>query len=211
MLDALPTDPTKPIHAALDLGFRDDAAGWLWQATPSGFDYLCAFSEAGLAVPDIHALLIERGFNGTLWLPHDAVAKSMQTGRSVLEQFVSLGHRPRLLARLTVQDGIQAVRAHIAHPGTRWSREGCEQGLEALRQYQRDFNEKTGTFSQAPRHDWSSHYADGFRYATLAVRPPKMAASAAPAPRPPRPVEIPRLTLDSLWEANRHQPHYDRI
>jgi hypothetical protein len=211
LLDELPIDPTRPMHVALDLGFRDDAAGWMWQATPAGFDYHYAFSVAGFAVPDIHALLLENGFNGTLWLPHDAVAKSMQTGRSVLEQFVGLGHRPRLVPRLTVQDGIQAVRQHLAHPGTRFSLAGCKDGVEALRQYQRDFNDKTGTFSQAPKHDWSSHYADGFRYGTLAVRPPKNPASARAAPPPPRVVEPVRMTLDALWGTQPVTNAYERI
>ena len=210
-LDELPLDPTKPLNAALDLGFRDDAAGWLWQATPRGFDYHFAFSEAGLAVPDIHARLLEMGFNGVLWLPHDAVARSMQTGRSVMEQFVSLGHRPRLVPRLTVQDGIQAVRGHIAHPGTRFSRRGCGDGLEALRQYQRAYNDKTGTFSQAPSHDWSSHYADGYRYATLAVRPPKALAPQQTIKPTARPVEVPQLTLEALWADQPRRNSYERL
>lgn len=208
ILDSLPFDITRPLNAALDLGFRDDCAGWLWQATPRGCDYHFAFSEAGLAVSDIHRMLMEFGFNGVLWLPHDAVAKSMQTGKSVLEQFVALGHRPRLVGRLTVQDGIQAVRSHIAHDGTRWSKEGCEEGLEALRQYQRQYNDKTGTFSQAPDHNWASHYSDGFRYATLAAKPMKAPAPIKPLPKP---YEPPRMTLNDLWDTARTSTSYDRI
>jgi phage terminase large subunit len=161
-----------------------------------------------LDVSDVHRRLLEYGFNGVLWLPHDAIAKSMQTGRSVLEQFVSLGHRPRVLPKLSVQDGIQACRAHISHHHTRWSHKGCGEGLEALRQYQRQFNDKTGTFSQAPDHNWASHYADGFRYSTLAIRPPKAPAKPVPLVAPWKP---PVMTLEALFDANKRSPAYDRV
>jgi hypothetical protein len=207
----IPVDPTKPVHAALDLGFRDDSSGWLWQTQPDGPDFIAAFSVAGFAIPDIHALLLEKGFNGTLWLPHDAMAKSLQTGRSVVEQFVSFGHRPKLLPRLGVQDGIQATRQLLGHKGTRISLEGCREGVEALRQYQRDFNDKTGTFTQSPKHDWASHYADGMRYAACAIRPPAAPRVVPTLPAPPKAVEIPQMTLDGLWDSNRHTPSYERI
>jgi len=43
-------------------------------------------------------------------------------------------------------------------------------GLEALRAYRADFDEKAKTFHDRPRHDWSSHGADAFRYMALAWR-----------------------------------------
>ena len=45
-----------------------------------------------------------------LWLPHDARAKSIQTGRSAEEQFRALGWQPRITPELSIQDGINAVR-----------------------------------------------------------------------------------------------------
>lgn len=212
LLDDIPTDPTKPTHCALDLGFRDDTAGWLWQLTPGGVNYLRAFSVSGFAIPDIHALLLEHGFNGVLWLPHDAMARSLQTGRSVMEQFVSLGHRPRLVPPLGLQDGIQAVRNVLSHKGTRISKTGCEEGIEATRQYQRKWNEKSGAFSQAPDHNWASHYADGLRYSALAIRPPKTKApTMAPVVSPARGIEVPKLTLDALWGTQPRGSLYERL
>lgn len=42
-----------------------------------------------------------------LWLPHDARAKSMQTGRSAEEQFRALGWNTRIIPELSLQDGIR--------------------------------------------------------------------------------------------------------
>ena len=38
----------------------------------------------------------------------------------------------------------------------------CAKGLEALRSYHVDYDEKTKTPRQTPKHDWSSHDADSF-------------------------------------------------
>ena len=42
------------------------------------------------------------------------------------------------------------------------AREG--KGLEALRQYQREWDDKAQDFRARPLHDWTSHAADAFRY-----------------------------------------------
>lgn len=215
MLERIDIDHGRRLHCALDLGFTDDTSGWMWQVTPKGRDFVKAFSVAGYAVPDIHGLLLDYGVSGDLWLPHDAMAKSLQTGRSVLEQFVGLGYKPKLIPRLGVQDGIQATRQMIADEGTRWSIEGCSEGIEALRQYQRSYNDVTGAYSQAPRHDWASHYADAKRYAAQAIRPPK--ADKVPPPQAPQPHERVKshaehgYRLDDLWGQRARTGAYDRI
>jgi phage terminase large subunit len=37
-------------------------------------------------------------------------------------------------------------------------------GIEALRMYRREYDEKRQEFRQHPLHDWTSHYADALRY-----------------------------------------------
>ncbi len=60
-----------------------------------------------------------------------------------------------------VDDGINAVRNLI--PRSWFDRTKCERGLEALRNYRRDWNDQMGTFKPKPRHDWASHGADAAR------------------------------------------------
>jgi phage terminase large subunit len=40
----------------------------------------------------------------------------------------------------------------------------CKDGIEALRMYRRDYDDKRQEFRTSPLHDWTSHYADAFRY-----------------------------------------------
>jgi hypothetical protein len=46
----------------------------------------------------------------------------------------------------------------------------CADGLEALRQYCADFDERTRMFGDRPRHDWASHSADGFKSTAIGYR-----------------------------------------
>ena len=39
----------------------------------------------------------------------------------------------------------------------------CELGLEALKQYRREWDDRLKTWKLKPRHDWSSHGADALR------------------------------------------------
>ena len=41
----------------------------------------------------------------------------------------------------------------------------------ALRMYRRNYNEQREEYRVMPLHDWTSHYADAFRYIAVGYRP----------------------------------------
>ena len=45
-----------------------------------------------------------------------------------------------------------------------FDRRKCKAGLEALKMYRADYDEKMKTLKPRPLHDWTSHAADAFRY-----------------------------------------------
>ena len=49
-----------------------------------------------------------------------------------------------------------------------WFDHKCEEGIECLRQYQREYDEDKKVFRDKPRHDWTSHGADAFRMLAVA-------------------------------------------
>jgi hypothetical protein len=67
-------------------------------------------------------------------------------------------------------DGISTARRLLARAV--FDAERCEQGLDALRSYRREKDEKTRTFRNTPFHDWSSNGADAFRYAAVGLTAP---------------------------------------
>ena len=48
-------------------------------------------------------------------------------------------------------------------PNSWFDAEKCKQGVEALRMYRREYDQKRQEFRLAPLHDWTSHYADAAR------------------------------------------------
>lgn len=161
-------DPDQPVEVAFDLGYTDSTAAWFWQKRPDGIaviDYLEAHSQP---LGFYFNALRDRPYEyRTIWLPHDAKAKSLQTGRSTIEQFLQEDFPIRISPKLDTQDGISAVRKVLPmcyfNPKT-------ENGVEALRAYKRDYDEDKKVFSDNPRHDWASHGADAFRYLSLVAQ-----------------------------------------
>ena len=65
-----------------------------------------------------------------------------------------------------IADGIQAARRLIPRC---WFDHKTKQGLDALRNYRREFNEKQNVYYDKPLHDWTSHAADAFRYLAITL------------------------------------------
>ena len=103
-------------------------------------------------------------------LPHDARVRELGTGKSRLETLDALGIRNITIApKLQIEDGIQAARSMLARCW--FDEEKCARGIETLRQYRRDFDEKNKSWRARPLHDWTSHGADSWRYMAIGYNP----------------------------------------
>ena len=165
----LTPDPDLPVEVVGDLGFTDSCSWWVWQTAPDGYAVV-DFYEAD-SQPVQHYIDWIKGLPykvDKVWLPHDAKAKSLQTGRSIIETFLSNGIRPNLVPELSVQDGIEAARKVI--PFCYFNEEATYRGVEHLRAYCREWDERNQVFKQKPKHDLHSHASDAFRYLSLAAR-----------------------------------------
>lgn len=205
--DSVEYDPDFPVHVSSDLGYTDSSAYWFWQERPDGLAII-DFEEANSqALPYYFEMLHNKGYRyGKIWLPHDARAKSLQTGRSTVEQFLDQPF-PRydesqhrvidITPRLALQHGVDAVRAVL--PSCHFNIKKCFQGIEALRAYRRQFNEEKKVFTDAPLHDWCSHPADAFRGLALVARERIVVTQEIKKERTPvRAMNT--FTLDDLWQ-----------
>jgi hypothetical protein len=165
-------DPMFPCHTAWDLGFNDSTSIWWFQVVYGEIRVLDHHSSNGQAVPYYTGLLAQKedefGYKyGTHWLPHDARAKTMASGgKSIIEQIsakIDIKHL-KIVPNLSIQDGIQATRLALTRC---WFDNRCEEGIECLRQYQREWDDDKKVFRDRPKHDWTSHSADAFRYLSI--------------------------------------------
>jgi hypothetical protein len=77
----------------------------------------------------------------------------------------------------SVDDGINAVRLLL--PKCWFDKQKTEKGLEALRQYRAEYDEKRQTLKPRPVHDWTSHAADALRYYAMGHRNTKKRVAKA--------------------------------
>jgi hypothetical protein len=101
-------------------------------------------------------------------VPHDAQAKELGTGKSRLEVLESLGLKNITVAPMhRVEDGINAARTII--PRCWFDAKKCGRGIDALKLYRAEFDDKLQALKPRPVHDWTSHAADAFRYLSMTL------------------------------------------
>jgi phage terminase large subunit len=87
--------------------------------------------------------------------------RELSTGVSRQDTLRGLGIEPIVVGRHDVLDGVNAVRRMLDRC---WlDEERCKRGLEALRQYRREWDDKLKDYKRGPLHDWTSHGADALR------------------------------------------------
>jgi len=195
----VPHDPGLPVFTAWDLGYRDDTAVWFYQLGRGEIRVIDFYAVSGEDIHDIATVVTGKPYKyARHYLPHDARAKSLQTGKSIVEQLAAHLDIAKLavVPDIGVQSGIQAVRLIL--PQVWFDAERCREGIEALRQYQREYDEDKKAYRQSPRHDWTSHPSDAFRmlavsYAEQADKTPTLE---------PKPLMVGpgnTVTLNDMW------------
>jgi hypothetical protein len=199
-------------HTAWDLGHTDDTAIWWYQVIAGEIHIVDFFALSGGTIEEFVSKIKEKPYNyGKHYLPHDARARTLASGgKSVIEQMAAhLGiNNLAIVPSLTVQDGIQAVR--MALPRCWFDAEKCADGIEALRQYQREYDEDKKAFRQTPKHDWTSHPADAMRMLAISWR-------EEPRDKPPDPSKVlivgpeNEVTMNDMWAIHKQTARSNRI
>jgi hypothetical protein len=155
-------DPALPLDVVCDLGFTDDTVLIFFQRNKHQqvlIHEILSDNEKEWA-----EYLDEMDLRNVreVYLPHDARAKNLQTGRSIMEQTLLRGYRPNIVPDHKLRDGIHAV--HKMLPFTYWNHNLTSGGIEAMKSYRRMWDDKTSCYRDRPVHDWTSHVADAVRY-----------------------------------------------
>jgi len=177
--DNVTYDPQFPVNVTADIGFSDSTVLWFYQERPDGIAIIDCEEAHGQPLSYYFDLLDQKPYTyDTIFLPHDARAKSLQTGKSTIEQFIehfrNSGTKLDIAPNLKVQHGIDAVRMIL--PYCHFNRTNCELGIEALRTYRRKFDEVNKVYHDHPLHSWESDFADSFRYLALCANKKRLKA-----------------------------------
>ncbi len=171
IMDYIPHDPRISVDTFWDLGMDDTTSIWFAQFLNNEVRIIDYYENSGEGLAHYVKMLrgqIDDGSHRLQYLygrhygPHDLEVRDLSgNGQSRRELMKSLGVKFNIVKKHEVVDGIEAVRSLI--PRCFFSMKNCARGVEALRTYRKQYDEKRKTFLDHPLHDWSSNGADAFR------------------------------------------------
>jgi hypothetical protein len=153
---------------AWDLGMGDSTSIWVAQTTGQEVRIMDYVENHGQGLDwYVNWIKDNNWTNASHKLPHDVSVRELGTGKSRLEMLQGAGLNVDVLPRLSVDDGIQAVRRLL--PKCWFNMPKVRQGVDCLRNYRREYDEKRNVFYEKPLHDWASHGSDAFRYLAIGL------------------------------------------
>lgn len=161
-ITAVPWEKALLVDTAWDLGIDDQTSVWFFQAVGREVRVIDHYSVNNQGLDQTARVLRAKPYTyGTHYLPHDIEVRDIMSGvtrRSALEGLgimpISVGIRNDPVER------INATRMML--PRCLFDAGKCKLGLESLKHYRREYDEKHKTFKPRPLHDWASHDADAF-------------------------------------------------
>ena len=165
----VPYQKDVPVDTWWDLGVSDATAIWFSQTVGREFHLIDYLEESGEGLPYYLKLLQEKPYvYGQHNAPHDIKVRDFGSGLSRIEVARKLGLNFTMVPNVSIQDGINASR--VIFNQCYFDATKCADGLRALRNYHKSYDNKRKVFANHPDHDWSSNGADAFRYFSLGIK-----------------------------------------
>lgn len=158
----VPLDRSADVFASWDLGIGDSMAIWVGQIIGREWHWIDYYENSGFALDHYVDWIKGRPYQvHQHYLPHDGEARELQTGKSRKQFLEERNFNVSIVPRHEPMDGIDAARVRF---NRMWfDAEKCARGIDCLRMYRSEFDDKNQVLRQRPLHDWASHGADAFR------------------------------------------------
>lgn len=161
----VPYQKAVEVHTFWDLGRNDSTSIWFMQVVGREHHFIDYYENRLVDLDHYIRVLKDKDYNyGTHYLPHDVEVTELGSNRgSRKDILVSGGVRPiKVVPRIAnINDGIERTRQ--CFDSCWFDAEKCEQGIDALSNYQYLFDEQYNTHRKSPLHNWASNGADAFR------------------------------------------------
>ena len=173
-IGSVPYDASAGTYTAIDLGIGDSTAIWWFQIIGQEIHFIDHYESSGEELGHYISIIKNKPYNYTThYLPHDAKQRELQTGLTRVEFFENNGiHNIEVLRPTNFTLGQDDINM-IARPkfSKVWiDRDKCARGLQCLRAYHYEYDEKNKLLKDKPEHDWSSHSSSAFIYALMAAQ-----------------------------------------
>jgi hypothetical protein len=167
-MQEIPREELSRKFTAWDLGMGDSTSIWVAQLVGTEVRLIDYYENHGVGLDHYVKWIKDNDYlKAEHILPHDVRVRELGTGKSRMEMLEESGLEVKIAPRMGLDDGIQAVRRLL--PRCWFNVPQVQIGLNCLRNYRRDYDEKRKIFYERPLHDWSSHGSDSFRYLALGL------------------------------------------
>jgi hypothetical protein len=167
-MQEIPREELSRTFTAWDLGMGDSTSIWVAQLVGTEVRLIDYYENHGVGLDHYVKWIKDNDYlKAEHILPHDVRVRELGTGKSRMEMLEDAGLEVKIAPRMGLDDGIQAVRRLL--PRCWFNVPKVQIGLNCLRNYRRDYDEKRKIFFERPLHDWSSHGSDSFRYLALGL------------------------------------------
>ena len=168
----LPWDRTRRVHTVADFGesaVHETNTWWFFQMVGQFVHWIDYYQASNKGVEHFVKMLQSKPY---VYGSHFAMEKDLDhldigEGKTRQWHFQQQGIEFTPVPKLPISDGINDVRIILSR--SRFDATKCDEGLQALRSYRREWNDEKKMWEPRPVHDWASHAADAARYGAVAM------------------------------------------
>jgi len=176
-ISEVPWEPAYPVHCSFDLGMKDSTCIVFFQIIGSVIHIIDCYDNHSQGLEHYVNHLHSKPYTyGKIFAPHDIQVRELGTGVSRLEKARSLGLNLHIAPKLSVLDGIEAVRSML--PKCWIDEKKCARLIKALENYRKEYDHKRKVYNEKPLHNEHSDFSDATRYMALSL--PKCGKGSSP-------------------------------
>lgn len=163
------------VCTAWDIGTGDSTAIWFYHHVGNELHLIDYYENSGFGLEHYLKVLSEKGYAYKAhYGPHDMdnrqFASKAKTLRDLAKEGLECDGKVykanfTIVPKIGINDGIAHSRRTLAR--CYFYEEETQQGVKCLENYRKEWDEKNGCWKDNPKHDWSSHGADAFRYLSV--------------------------------------------
>ncbi len=164
----VPWETGFKVHTAWDIGIRDQTSIIFFQNIGQTVRIIDCYENSKHGIEHYAEVLANKPYlYGTHIGPHDIRVREWGSGITRFEKARQLGISFTVAPRYEIPDGIEACRSLFSKI---WiDEEKCVDLIKALENYRQEYDSKKKVYLPRPLHDWSSHFADSFRYLAVSL------------------------------------------
>lgn len=166
-IGVVPHIESEVVNTFWDLGRNDINAIWFHQFIAGEHRWIDYYQNSGEDLAHYVGVMQKKGYLwGRYFLPHDAENKNLERNESRVDRLVELGipqEKIVVVPRVEVLGtAIEQVRRDLMK-NCWFDAERCAPGIACLDKYQKEWDDKNGTWRNTPKHDEWSNGADAWR------------------------------------------------